>query len=327
MQSHHAVLTGVIAAAVWCMACSGSARDDPRGRGGAPVQRSRLEMPAPGDLGPRDYPGIHNAVAYHEGFISGSAPEGDAGFDTLAAMGVRTIISVDGAQPDVEEAQARGMRYIHLPIGYNGFDERRKVELVRATRDSLQDGPVYIHCHHGKHRSAGAAAAVGASLGWMTPEEAVARMKVSGTAPEYQGLYACAARATALEAGVIDAVPAEFPSVWRPTDFVSGMVETDEAMEHLKAIEKAGWRTPAEHPDLVPASEAGRVAELLRVMAEGGRARREPREFARLLSEASQRATVLEESLASGGSDPARLSSQFRLVAASCRDCHARFRD
>lgn len=327
MQPRHAVLTGIIAAAVCCLACSGPARDDPRARGGAWVQGTRLEMPAPGDLAPRHYPGIHNAVAYHEGFISGSAPEGDAGFDTLAAMGVRTIISVDGAPPDVEEARARGMRYIHLPIGYNGFDERRKAELVRATRDSLQGGPVYIHCHHGKHRSAGAAAAVGASLGWMTPEEAVARMKVSGTAPGYQGLYACAANSAVLEPGVIDAAPAEFPSVSRPTDFVGGMVETDEAMEHLKAIEKAGWRTPAEHPDLVPASEAGRVSELLRVMAEGGRARREPPEFARLLSEASQRAAALEESLASGVADPARLSSQFRLVAASCRDCHARFRD
>src|SRR5262249_27875258 len=143
-----------------------------------------------------DYPGIHNAVTYHDGFVSGSVPEGDAGFDTLAAMGVKTIISVDGAEPEVDKARARGIRYIHLPIGYNGFDEQRRLHLSRATRDAMADGPVYIHCHHGKHRSAGAAATIAESLGWLTPQEGVARMKVSGTSPDYKGLYACALSAT-----------------------------------------------------------------------------------------------------------------------------------
>jgi hypothetical protein len=78
--------------------------------GGAPENQApaaRVQPPALVDDRPRDYPGLHNVVAYHDGFYSGSVPEGDAGFDTIAGMGVRTIISVDGAEPDVVRAAAR----------------------------------------------------------------------------------------------------------------------------------------------------------------------------------------------------------------------------
>lgn len=295
-----------------------------------PARAAAFEpIPAPTmmETTPRDYPGIHNAVAYHDGFISGSVPEGDAGFDTLAAMGVKTIISVDGAEPEVEKARARGMRYIHLPIGYNGFEEERKLQLVRATRDAMQEGPVYIHCHHGKHRSAGAAAAVAASLGWDTPEAAVQRMKVSGTAPNYKGLYACAANASVMSASAIDAVPADFPAVSPPSSFVKGMVEIDEIMEHLKVIEKAGWKPPADHPDLVPAAEAGRLADLLRVHASGERAGRYTAEFAELMQRNSREATLLEEGLAGANPGAAELSARFKIVTATCKDCHVKFRD
>lgn len=282
---------------------------------------------------PADYPGVHNAVAYHDGFVSGSVPEGDAGFDTLAAWGVKTIISVDGAAPDVARAEARGMRYIHLPIGYNGFDDARKRELVRATRDAMGDGPVHIHCHHGKHRSAGAAAAIAASLGWATPEAGVERMKVSGTAPNYKGLYACAQGAAPLTEGEIDSVAPKFPSVARPSDFVRAMVEIDEALEHLKEIEAAGWAAPPDHPDLVPAAEAGRLADLLRLMTDDERTKREPAGFAALMLENQRRASALEELLAdrpapdAAKARAAALSAQFKLVAASCKDCHAKHRD
>ncbi len=289
--------------------------------------RPLIATPDVSETTPRDYPGIHNAVAYHHGFVSGSAPEGDNGFETLAAMGIKTIISVDGAEPAVHQATSRGMRYIHLPIGYNGFDEQRRLELVRATRDAMKNGAVYIHCHHGKHRSAAAAAAVAASLGWVTPEGGVERMKVSGTAPIYKGLYACARASRVLDASVIASAPADFPSVSRPSGFVKGMVEMDEVYEHLKAIEKAGWGVPKDHPDLVPAAEAGRLADLYRMLRETSYAARKPSEFAQLLSEAHRRAQTFEDLLTSGETDASKLAAQFQLVSTSCKDCHAKYRD
>ncbi|GJQ30036.1 MAG: hypothetical protein HBSAPP03_19200 [Phycisphaerae bacterium] len=283
--------------------------------------------PTMADTTPVDLPGLHNVVAYHEHYWSGSVPEGDAGFDTLAGMGVKTIISVDGGAPDVESAKARGIRYIHLPIGYNGFDEQRKLELTRATRDALALGPVYVHCHHGKHRSAGAAGTAIASLGWASPEAMVARMKVSGTAAGYKGLFACVTNAGVLSSAEIDAVSPMFPERARPTGFLKAMVEIDEAHEHLKEIERAGWTVPKDHPDLVPAAVAGNLANLLKFSAETAKAKSKPAQFAELLRRNSAEAEMLEHMLAAGENDSKKLSAQFKLIAATCKDCHGTFRD
>jgi protein tyrosine phosphatase (PTP) superfamily phosphohydrolase (DUF442 family) len=302
----------------------------PIGNAAAPVA---IAPPTMADMKPRDFAGIHNVVAFHDGYYSGSVPEGAEGFETLHAMGIRTIISVDGAEPDVEAAQRLGMRYIHLPIGYSGFDEERRLQLTRATRDAMAQGPVYIHCHHGKHRSAGAAATVTATLGWSTPEAGVERMKVSGTSPSYKGLYACALDATVLSAAKIDAVPADFPSVAPTPTFVKAMVDIDEIDTHLKYIEKAGWITPADHPDLVPAAEAGRMADLLRQLVSSDYTQRQPPEFASIMQRNSDEAKALEDMLASSARatrDPAALaakSAQLKLIVQSCKDCHVKYRD
>lgn len=318
---------GLIVAMPATWSCRSGATDKSPGlHEDAAAAGARLSPPTLRDEKPRDYPGIHNAAAYDDGFISGSAPEGDEGFQTLAALGVKTVISVDGAVPDVETAERYGLRYIHLPIGYNGFSEQRKLELVRATRDAERLGPVYIHCHHGKHRSAGAAAAVAVGLGWLAPAEAVARMKVSGTAPNYKGLYACAEQSVVLAESVIDAVPADFPAQWKPSGYVSGMVETDEVFERLKSIEKAAWQTPADHPDLVPAAEAGRLADLFRVLTESEYTQRKGGEFLAQMQQAHGEAQLLEDWIIAG-TEPARLSEQFKLVGASCKSCHAQYRD
>jgi protein tyrosine phosphatase (PTP) superfamily phosphohydrolase (DUF442 family) len=276
---------------------------------------------------PQDYPGVHNAVAFHDGFVSGSAPEGDAGFDTLAAMGIQTIISVDGAIPDVARAEARDMRYIHLPIGYNGFDEARRLQLARASRDAMTDGPVYIHCHHGKHRSAGAAAAIAAALGWKTPEYGIARMEVSGTSPRYTGLYECAAESSPVSMHALAAVPADFPSIWTPSTFVGGMVEIGRTFEHLKLIEQAGWTTPQDHPDLVAVAEAGRLADLHRTLESTAYSSRQPSDFAGIMRDGYTAAQALETLLLAPELDHAALRSQMERISTSCDACHASYRD
>lgn len=285
----------------------------------------KLAAPAPDDATPREYPGIHNAVAFHDGFVSGSAPEGDDGLESLKNMGFKTIISVDGAMPEVDKARAHGLRYIHLPIGYNGFDEKRKLQLVRATRDAMTVGPVYIHCHHGKHRSAGAAATIATCLGWETADDGIARMKIAGTSPAYRGLYACAASANVVSMEVLDDVPGDFPERWQPSNFVEAMVEIDEAMEHLKQIAKAGWKTPANHPDLVPAAEAGRIVDHMRTLGEGEYVQAKGDVFAGFLSAARGHAQELEDGLTQGTVKNA--ARTFEVLDASCKACHAKFRD
>jgi len=161
----------------------------------------------------------------------------------------------------------------------------------------------------------------------MTPQEAVARMKVSGTSPNYQGLYACAANAIVLDASVIDGVSPDFPATSPPQGFVKAMIEMDEISEHLKATEKSGWKTPADHPDLVPAAEAGRMADVLRVLAEVDRAKGKPAEFAAMLRDNSVKTQTLEDLVLAGEKDSSKLTAQFRLISASCKDCHVKYRD
>lgn len=325
---HARMKSSVLVLAIVVICLGAGCREAPRapavGGQSSPATRT---LPSTSAAAPVDYPGIHNVVAYREGVYSGGAPEGERGFESIAAMGVMTVISVDGAEPEIALAKAHGLRYIHLPIGYNGFDESRRRELARALRDSLNEGPVYIHCHHGKHRSAGAAGAALVSLGEATSEEMVARMRVSGTSPSYAGLYRCTSTATVLSIAELDAVPADFPEIARPTGLVKSMVEIDEATEHLKAIEKAGWTVPPDHPDLVPAAEAGRLADLLRLLGGEERLRSKPPEFARLMRRNASEAQTLEDLLTAGAGDASRLSAQYKAVVASCAECHSAFRD
>jgi protein tyrosine phosphatase (PTP) superfamily phosphohydrolase (DUF442 family) len=99
---------------------------------------------------PDNLPGLHNVHRLSDKLISGSSPDGAVGFQSLKQLGVRTIISVDGAKPDVEAAKQAGLRYVHLPIGYGGVSEEQGLRLARAVHDL--PGPIYLHCHHGKHR-------------------------------------------------------------------------------------------------------------------------------------------------------------------------------
>ena len=295
---------------------------------GATSDDQRLTFPSPDADVPVGAPGLKNLVTYHPGFVSGSAPRGVQGFATLEALGVRTVVSVDGGEPEVEIARDRGMRYIHLPVGYDGFDEARRLQLIRAVLDGLELGAVYIHWHHGMHRSAAAAAAVVVGSGWATADEAIERMRVSGTSRRYQGLYQCAARSIPIDAAEIEAVDPDFPEVDRPDDFVEMMIEMDLAVEHLGLIAGADWGPPESHPDLVPVAEAGRLADLLRVASEGGRAAAElDADFAARLDRQAEQVTRLESLLLVPELDPIALDRALAAIRRSCVSCHIDHRD
>jgi hypothetical protein len=219
---------------------------------------------------------------------------------------------------------------VHLPIGYDGFDEARKAELVRAVRDLPK--PIFIHCHHGKHRSAGAAGTIAVSLGWMTNEQAAARMKVSGTSEGYKGLWACTARAAPMMAAVIDAARAEFPEVTKPDSMVEAMVAIDEAFDRIRLVEKNGWKVPADHPDLAPAADAGKLADLLRLLEKDAYVEKLEEsarsDFRALLERNARQASELEELLlAKDLGDVAKLGPAMKSLTAGCKECHVKYRD
>lgn len=282
-----------------------------------------LSLPQP----PFARDGIRNVVSFHDDFYSGSAPAGDGGFDSLLALGIKSVLSVDGAIPDVQRIEARGMRSVHLPIGYGGFDDARKAELVRAVRDLPR--PLYLHCHHGKHRSASAAATIAVSLGWLTSAEAQSRMKLAGTAAQYKGLWECAARAVPMPSEAIDAARADFPRITNPATFVAAMVAIDESFDQLKLLEKSGWTALADHPDITPLSQAGQFADLFRVLADppaidtlDNAAVSQVRSW--LAASAAQAASL--ESLINDR-DFAAASTLMTDIRTSCQVCHSKYRE
>jgi protein tyrosine phosphatase (PTP) superfamily phosphohydrolase (DUF442 family) len=193
--------------------------------------------------------GLHNVYRITDNLISGSSPEGDEGFRSLKELGIKTVISVDGARPDVECARKFGLRYIHLPFGYDGIPRQRILELAKVVRDL--PGPFYIHCHHGKHRGPAAAAALHLCLDEKcSVEQALAEMKRAGTDPHYTGLYGVPKTLSRPTSTDLDRLSADFPEVAKVPGLAQLMVEIDSRWENLKLIRAAEWKTPADHADL-----------------------------------------------------------------------------
>ena len=106
----------------------------------------------------KDYPELHNLIQVTGQMYMGAEPKTEAAFQQLAELGVRVIVSVDGARPHLELAKKHGMRYVHIPIGYDGFSPEAAKSFTRAANE-LGD-IIYVHCHHGKHRGPAGAAAI-----------------------------------------------------------------------------------------------------------------------------------------------------------------------
>src|SRR5688500_4513824 len=61
--------------------------------------------------------GLHNLWRVAANSYSGSEPHAEEGFASLAKLGIKTVISVDGARPNLEAAAKHGMKYVHIPTG------------------------------------------------------------------------------------------------------------------------------------------------------------------------------------------------------------------
>ena len=291
---------------------------------------SSSNRPAPPGVKAVEAPGLHNVFTLGTIVISGSSPEGPQSFETLSALGVKTIITVDGAKPNVELARQFGMRYVHLPHGYDGIRPNLQLQLAKAGQ-SLP-GPIYVHCHHGKHRGPTAAAILCmASNGW-TPEQAETWLSVAGTATNYTGLYATVRRFKQPSPAQLSELSAEFVETAPVSGLIEAMVNVDERWEHLRAVQAAGYRPPKEHPDIDPADEAVILWEQYREAQRLPDAARHGMDFIERLEHAEIQAKEAERLLRIFGTEPQRavreqLDRTFTAMGKSCATCHKSYRD
>lgn len=275
-------------------------------------------------------PGLPNLFRIGPRLYSGAAPEGNAGFEALQQLGVRTLITVDGARPDVASARRYGLRYLHLPVGYDGIPTDTQAQLVKATRS--QPGPFYVHCHHGQHRGPTAAAVICLAEGLWNSAQAEQWLQIAGTATHYTGLFESVRRFQAPTADALHRLPDNFPETAPVPAFVDTMVQIDQRIDHLKAIRQANYHSPAAHPDLQPAHELTLLIEQYRE--------------SRRLPEAVRRGTLFVAALESAEAEvreaqiqwarytahpelnvPRELDEAFDTVTRRCQTCHRAHRD
>ncbi|MCA9062306.1 MAG: hypothetical protein KDA96_04585 [Planctomycetaceae bacterium] len=252
--------------------------------------------------------------------VSGSAPVGSVAFTALAAAGIRTIVSVDAARTDVEGARAAGIRYVHIPFGYDGISEQAQLALTHVVRDT--EGLIYIHCHHGRHRGPAAAAIACRVEGSVDEQGAVAILESAGTSPDYAGLW------RDVRGFQVPGPEVELPELVESAEVPSlagWMAEIDRRIDELNLIEAAGWASPENHPDLVPVQSA-------LLLQEGfSEARRslppDADEKLRQLMEDADASICLDlfNAIREGNREAA--TSSYAVLKKSCTECHAEFRN
>jgi rhodanese-related sulfurtransferase len=266
---------------------------------------------------------LHNVWRVTSNVFSGSQPNGEAGFAALEHLGIRTVLSVDGAIPDIETAKRHGIRTIHLPVGYDGIPISRVTELARVA--TSVEGPIYVHCHHGRHRGPAAAAVLCLSAGNWTPAEAATWLHAAGTSTNYTGLYRSVLAFHPPDADQLALSTNALPEVAIPRGMVQSMVWIDDCHEQLKSCRDAGWATPVDQPDLHPAHAVLMLREQFRELRRAPATRSRPPGFIRQLHRAEAAAAGLQEALQTG--DFSQGNRRFDEISASCRACHQAYRD
>ncbi len=131
--------------------------------------------------------GVRNVYRLSPRIITGGQPDTEAGFVELQKLGVKTIVSVTDAEPDEEAAGRHGMKYVHVPMNYEGVSPGQREKILSAAAEA--SGPVYIHCDSGRNRAATAAAICLIGIEGKSSEDAIRWMKMRGVDEDKNKLY------------------------------------------------------------------------------------------------------------------------------------------
>lgn len=267
-------------------------------------------------------PGIENGWRIGPRLWSGGEPSCDEAFAALAAQGVRVLVSVDGARPNLEAARRHGLRYVHVPIGYEGIPRAAVEELASVAW--LKEGGVFVHCHHGHHRGPTAAAIVAIASGAWDRPTAHAWQRAAGTSPEYAGLYRCVRDLEVPNGGTVRSAARRLRPYRPPTGLVASMVAADHHAEALDAMQRNGWKPSASRPDEAPLQAARLLREHFVESIRLGHGPDAPG-FRESMGRFEKGLEGMEALLRAG--DTARATPAWRALREDCRSCHRAWRD
>ena len=278
--------------------------------------------PSVKSLHPSNAPGLHNVFRLGDNVYSGSAPDDEIGFASLSRLGVKTVISVDAATPDLELAHQFGLRYVHLPISYSSIPRETIVKLVRTAR--TLPGPIYLHCHHGHHRGPAAAVALWRCLDKsVTADQAHAALRTIGAGERFTGLYASVRELVRPKAAELDADRSELLQVSTVRPLAKTMAEIDRMWDRATADATDATAVSMQLTIAFDLAEHFRDAAGLPDVTDD--------ELRKGLNETADELDRFAETIKSAmrdrsAPDHARTSAITR-VSAKCNACHAQFRE
>lgn len=257
--------------------------------------------------------GVKNLYRVTPNVYTGAQPTAPEGFASLRELGVRTIISVDGARPNIGAALHNGMRYVHVPVGYDTIERDEQLRIIQAAK--TMPGPVFVHCHHGIHRAPTAAALVVIALDDWSTAHATAFMRRAGTSAQYTGLYKTVNDFDAPSGRELKTA-GELPELVEPDTLIEAMLDIDDRWSRLKAARRT----------IVTAGvdDALLLREHFRELARTDEAKRMPEGFLKYLEDAEQAGATLESALRSKSP---RIDDAFTAVGRSCTACHQKYRN
>jgi protein tyrosine phosphatase (PTP) superfamily phosphohydrolase (DUF442 family) len=267
------------------------------------------------------FPHLHNLQQLSQRIYVGGEPHEDMAFAELAELGVRTVVSVDGAKSQVVAARHHGLRYVHIPIGYDGVPEEAGQALAQLVR--TVEGPIYIHCHHGKHRGPAAAAVACLAEGAVDPKGALDILKKSGTSSDYAGLWRDVEK---YQPPTKDALLPALVEVAQVDSLTAAMAQIDRASDNLKLLQQTSWQPLPDHPDITARQEALLVREGFHEAARQLTLEQQSDDrFVEWFATAENTAQELEQALAEKS---LKLATQrLVLLGKCCQQCHKAYRD
>lgn len=249
----------------------------------------------------------------------GSEPASERVFRELHKLGVRTVVSVDGIRPQVELAERCGLKYVHIPIGYDGISAEQAGMLTRVA-DEAKD-PVYVHCHHGRHRGPAAAAVICRALGRMQDVQAIQFLERSGTSRDYQGLWRDVG---GYQRPPVGAVLPQLQSAVPVSSLAERMADLSRRFEMLQQESKADWNSARSGRLEMVVGTAVLLEEGFRESLRQQDDDRDAR-FHSLMQQSASRARQLTGALKDRKF--AKAGEIINLMSIDCGMCHQHYRD
>lgn len=97
---------------------------------------------------------IKNFGQMDERFFRGAQPKENQ-YKELAAIGIKTIIDLrdDPEAYEKREAEANGMRYVHMPMIAKKYPKAETIEEFLKLVEDPSTGKFFVHCAGGRHRT------------------------------------------------------------------------------------------------------------------------------------------------------------------------------